>query len=80
MQLFTLNYTVSHCIILISSIQFAYFLTFLASLTCALVLAAEKPDPRKYDTPVDVFRGLCEAFALLTVGYTTLGELNQMRM
>ena len=62
------------------SVQFAYFLTFLASLTVALVLAARKPDSRQYDTPVDVFRGLCEAFTLLTICYNTVGEINQMRM
>ena len=60
--------------------QFAYFLTFLASLTIALVLAVRKPDPRRYDAPEDIFRGLCEAFTLLTICYNTVGELNQMRM
>ena len=50
------------------------------SLTCALVLAAEKRDPRQYDAPVDVFRGICEGFTLLTVVYNGLAELNHLRM
>ena len=52
----------------------------MASLTCALVLAAKKPDPRKYDKPVDIFRGLCEACILLIAAYATIAELNQMKM
>ena len=63
-----------------SSLQFAYFLTFLACLTCALVLAAGMRDPRLYDSPVDVFRGICEAITLVTVGYNGLSEINQLRM
>ena len=60
--------------------QFVYFLLFLTCLTFALVLAAEKIDPRLYDTPFDVFRGICEGFTLLSVLYNGFSEINQMRM
>ena len=62
------------------SAQFVYFLSFLTTLTFALMLAAEKTDPRVYDEPIDVFRGICEAFTLLTILYNAFSEFNQMRM
>ena len=49
-------------------------------MTCALVLAAKKSDPRVYDTPLDIFRGMCEAVTLLTVAYNGIAEVNQLRM
>ena len=62
------------------SLQFIYFLVLMTSLTCALVLAAQVPDPRRYDRPVDVFRGVCEGIFLLITTYNSLAELNQLRM
>ena len=49
-------------------------------LTCALILAAKKSDPRLYDTPVDVVRGVCEAISIITIGYNGVAELNQLKM
>ena len=62
------------------SFQFIYFLVLMTSLTCALVLAAQVPDPRRYDRPVDAFRGVCEGIFLLITTYNSLAELNQLRM
>ncbi len=49
-------------------------------LTCALTLAAKKPDPRLYDTPLDVLRGICEGLVVVAIGYNGLSELNQLKM
>ncbi len=49
-------------------------------LTCALTLAARKPDPRQYDTLLDVFRGVCEGLVVVAIGYNGLSELNQLKM
>ena len=61
-------------------LQFCCFLIVMATLTSALVLAARKQDPRQYNEPVDIFRGLCEAIAALLLGYYGISELNQLRM
>ena len=52
----------------------------MAILTCALILAAHKLDPRQYDTPVDIFRGICEGVSFIAIGYNGIAELNQIRM
>ena len=44
------------------------------------MLAAEKEDPRCYDSPVDVFRGICEGLVIIVTIYNAVAELNQMRM
>lgn len=61
-------------------LQFVTYLAVMACLTCALVLAAKKTDPRRYDEPVDIFRGICEAISLLAIGYNGVAEVNQMRI
>ena len=61
-------------------LQFCYFLIVMATLTSALVLAARKQDPRLYNKPVDIFRGLCEVIAALLLGYYGISEINQLRM
>ena len=52
----------------------------MATLTCALVLAARKQDPRLYDEPVDIFRGICEGLAVLLIGWYGISGLNLLRM
>ena len=61
-------------------LSFFYFLAVMATLTCALVLAARKQDPRQYNEPVDIFRGICEGLAILLIGYYGISELNQLRV
>ena len=65
---------------LLHSVQFVFFLITVAVFTCALMLAAEKEDPRCYDSPVDVFRGICEGLVIIVTIYNAVAELNQMRM
>ena len=48
-------------------------------MTSALVLAARKTDPRKYDEGVDIFRGICEAVLVLCILYNVLVELYQFK-
>ncbi len=62
------------------SLQFLYFLFVMTVLTCSLVLAARKPDPRVYDTLLDVFRGVCEGLSIISIGYNGIAELNQLKM
>ena len=52
----------------------------MATLTAALVLAAKKMDPRMYNKPEDVFRGICEGLTFLMVSYNGISEFNQLRM
>ena len=75
-----LDYNSWLCFISILRLQFCCFLTVMTTLTCALVLAARKQDPRLYDEPADIFRGICEAIAALLLGYYGISELNQLRM
>ena len=57
-----------------------YYLVTMVTLTCAFMLAASRRDPRGYDRPEDVFRGLCEGVAFVLVGYNGISEINQIRM
>jgi len=75
-----LDYNSWLCFISILRLQFCCFLTVMTTLTCALVLAARKQDPRLYNEPVDIFRGICEGLAALLLGYYGISELNQLRM
>ena len=70
------------CLVILSihSGHFLYYLAVMTIMTCALVLAAKKSDPRLYDTPVDVLRGVCEGICILAIGYNGIAELNQLRM
>ena len=62
------------------SLQFVYYMAVMTILTCALILAAKKSDPRSYDTSMDVVRGVCEALSIITIGYNGVAEINQLRM
>ena len=62
-----------------NSIQCLVNLLFYIILNTALLLAAEKSDPRDYSQPVDKFRGVCEATYLLYVFWLIFGEVNQFR-
>ena len=68
------------CVLIFYRLSFFYFLAVMATLTCALVLAARKQDPRQYNEPVDIFRGICEGLAALLIGYYGISELNQLRV
>ena len=57
-----------------------YFFIIMACLTCALVLAAKKKDPRKYDEHYDIFRGCCEALSFFMIAYNGVAEINQLKM
>ena len=46
----------------------------MASLVCALVIAARKQRPELYDNKIDIFRGLCEAAVIIFVGWNGLAE------
>ena len=59
-------------------LHFLYHAASLVTLTCALVLAAGKRDPRSYDQPVDVFRGCCEALALLLIVAKGIFEIHHI--
>ena len=56
-------------------LHFLYWMLLMASLTCALVLAASQVDPRRYSQDVDVFRGICEGLSLLLLVLATLSEI-----
>ena len=73
-------YTMMYDVSLFCSLQFLYFLFVMLTLTCALVLAAKKLDPRMYDEPIDILRGICEGSVLIAIGYNGISELNQLRM
>ena len=69
-----------HSLCATNSFQFVCFLALMLFLTLALVLAARKDDPRRYNQPLDVLRGICEAVSFLAISYNGLAELNQLRM
>ena len=48
-------------------------------MTLALVLAARKADPFKYDEGVDIFRGICEVLLFLSISYNVLVEVYQFK-
>ena len=48
-------------------------------MTLALVLAARKTDPFKYDEDVDIFRGICEVLLFLSISYNVLVEVYQFK-
>lgn len=50
----------------------------MASVACALIIAARKPRPDVYDSRIDIFRGICEAFVLLFVGWNGISETRQL--
>ena len=50
----------------------------MASLACALIIAARKPSPEVYDSRIDIFRGICEAFVMLFVGWNGFAEIRQV--
>lgn len=58
--------------------QCLIFLIFYGILNVALILAANSPDPRVYNRPVDYFRGLCEAVTVMNILWNLLAEINQM--
>ena len=62
------------------SLQFVFYLLTMTSLTFALVPAARKEDPRKYNNAWDIVRGVCEVATLLSIGYNGVTEFNQLRM
>ena len=60
-------------------LQFFWYLLIFLLLTIALVLAAKKPDPRVYNTPLDYFRLICEVILFLVViVYNGVAEIRQM--
>eukprot|EP00731_Ephydatia_muelleri_P001088 Em0001g1088a len=59
-------------------IQFMCYLLLMASVACALIIAARKPRPDVYDSRIDIFRGICEAFVLLFVGWNGISETRQL--
>ena len=48
-------------------------------MTTALVLAAQKADPREYDEGVDILRGICEVFLFLCTMYNVLVKAYQFK-
>ena len=58
--------------------KFIFFLIHTAIMTTALVLAARKTDPRKYDEGVDIVRSICEACLLFCIIYNILKELRHL--
>lgn len=56
------------------------YLVLMGILTPAIVFAAHKPDPRQYNEPLDVFRGVLEAIALLITFFNCASELIQLIM
>ena len=76
----TCAYIIVVGLIIFCRLNFFYFLAVMATLTCALVLAARKPNPRQYSEPVDIFRGICEGLTILLIGYYGINELNQLRV
>ena len=70
----------SHPLFLIHSLEFSLYLVQGVFLTLAIVLAARKSDPRQYDEPLDMFRGVCEAISMLIILYNGVSELIEMLM
>lgn len=70
----------SYSLLLIHRIEFLLYMVQVLFLTLAVVLAARKSDPRQYNEPVDVFRGLCEAISVLIILWNGVFELIEMTM
>lgn len=62
----------------IHSIEFVLYLVLGLFLTPAIVLAANKSDPRQYNKLLDVFRGICEGVSILVILITGVIELLKM--
>ena len=52
----------------------------MASISVALIAAAMNDNPRMYDEPVDIFRGVCEGITLLLVTLSFVTELYHIYM
>ena len=52
----------------------------MTAITVALVLAASEPDPENYNHPLDGFRAVCEAVAILLLIVASVTELYHIYM
>ena len=77
---FTCSHSHTHTKLCTHRLEFVYYLITLLALMLALVLAANRDDPRDYNSSLDGFRLFCEIATLILTLLNGLSEINEMRM